>query len=63
MGPEPGAKNSGSSRQPPNYYVRAVGYMQPITLSYGSNWIGHRTNSFINLLQRDFVPFLLNSSV
>jgi hypothetical protein len=32
LGPKPGAKNSDSSRQPPNYYVHLEGYRQPITL-------------------------------
>ncbi len=59
-GPKLGAKNNDGSRNTTTYYSHLKGYRQPITLINSSYPFRHRTDCLINLIQSDFVPFLLN---
>jgi hypothetical protein len=62
VGPEPRDEIYDSSRPTTIFYVYSIGYWNTKTLSYGSHPIWHHTNSLIDLIHGDFIPFLLDTA-
>jgi hypothetical protein len=62
VGPEPRDKIYDSSRQTTIFYAYLIGYRNPKTLSYGRYLIWHRTDSLVDLIHGDFIPFLLDTA-